>query len=44
MATKIRSVRINDKLWAKAQKKAEKNDTGVSKIINELLQDWVQNA
>jgi predicted transcriptional regulator len=44
MATKIRSVRINDKLWAKVQKKAEKKNTDVSKIINEMLADWVQDA
>jgi hypothetical protein len=42
MATKIRSVRINDKLWEKAQEKA--GNDGVSKVINELLADWVQDA
>lgn len=42
MATKIRSVRVNDELWEKAQEKA--GNDGVSKVINELLTDWVQDA
>ena len=42
MATKIRSIRISDELWAKAQEKA--GNDGVSKVINELLTDWVQDA
>lgn len=42
MATKIRSIRISDELWAKAQEKA--GNDGVSKIINELLTDWAQDA
>lgn len=41
MATKIRSIRINEYLWSEAQEKA--GEGGVSKIINELLEDWVQN-
>jgi len=39
MATKIRSIRINDELWGKAQEKA--GNDGVSKVINELLTDWI---
>ena len=42
MATKIRSIRISDEIWAKAQEKA--GNDGVSKVINELLTDWVQDA
>jgi predicted CopG family antitoxin len=42
MATKIRSIRISDELWTKAQEKA--GNDGVSKVINELLTDWVQDA
>jgi hypothetical protein len=42
MATKIRSVRINEELWLKAQEKA--GNEGVSKIINEMLADWVKDA
>lgn len=42
MATKIHSVRISDELWAKAQEKAGAD--GVSKVINELLSDWVKDA
>lgn len=41
MATKIRSVRISDELWAKAQEKAGAD--GVSKVINELLKRWAHN-
>ena len=42
MATKVRSIRISDELWAKAQEKAGAD--GVSKVINELLKDWAQDA
>lgn len=42
MATKIRSVRISDELYAKAKEKAGAD--GVSKVINELLADWVKDA
>jgi hypothetical protein len=41
MATKIRSVRISEELWLKAQEKA--GDYGVSKVINEMLADWVKD-
>lgn len=39
MATKIRSIRINEELWSEAQEKAGAG--GVSKVINGLLEDWV---
>jgi len=42
MATKVRSIRISDELWSKAQEKAGAD--GVSKVINELLKDWAQDA
>jgi len=42
MATKIRSIRISDELWEKAQEKA--GNDGVSKVINEMLSQWVQDA
>jgi len=42
MATKVRSIRISDELWSKAQEKA--GNDGVSKVINEMLSQWVQDA
>jgi hypothetical protein len=39
MATKIRTIRISDELWAKVQEKA--GEGKASKVINELLTDWI---
>jgi hypothetical protein len=39
--TPARSIRIPDKLWAKAKAKAKREHTTVSAIIVKALLDWV---
>jgi predicted DNA binding CopG/RHH family protein len=39
--TPLRAIRVNDKLWNAAKKKAAKEGTTVSKIIIEALQTFM---
>ena len=41
--TPARSIRILDKLWAKAKAKAKREHTTVSAIIVKALLDWVDD-
>ncbi|CAB4177972.1 hypothetical protein UFOVP1462_18 [uncultured Caudovirales phage] len=40
-ATPIRTVRVSDKLWHKAKVRARRDDTTVSEVINQALQEFV---
>lgn len=42
MATKIRTIRISDELWAKVQEKA--GEGKASAVIKELLENWLADA
>jgi hypothetical protein len=39
--TPLRAIRVNDKLWNAAKKKAVKEGTTVTKVIIEALQDFL---
>lgn len=43
MNTPIRTIRIADKLWNAARKKAAKRDETISAVIVRLLHDWVES-
>lgn len=41
--TTLRNVRIPDQLWDAALARAQDEDTSVSEVIRELLQEWVDS-
>lgn len=41
--TTLRNVRISDDLWDAALARAEKENTSVSEVIRDLLQQWVDS-
>jgi hypothetical protein len=43
MNTPIRTVRISEKLWNAARKKAAKRDETISAVIVRLLHEWVES-
>jgi hypothetical protein len=38
--TPIRTVRVSDKLWFKAKARAKRDNTTVSKVINQALREF----
>lgn len=41
--TTLRNVRVSDDLWDAALRRAEQDNTTVSEVIRELLQQWVDS-
>jgi predicted HicB family RNase H-like nuclease len=40
--TKIRTIRVPDRLWLRAKAKAKREDTDVSTLVREWLREYVK--
>lgn len=39
--TTLRNIRVQEDLWRRAKKKAERENTSISEVLRRFLDDWV---